>query len=196
VQAKRIRPPEPRIEPLSTEAKDLFLALGYTFVMQDIYIGKGKLAGKGVYAARNFKEGELVKQWNLKPITQEDFDALPKSEHMFVHTFNGKLFLFPEPSRYTNHSSNPTVRSDFEKQCDYAIRPIKKGEPITINANLEVQHELETFVVAHEKAEVTDFEWLSGGYRNAVVRYKPSNGHEKTLVLRRIRGNWRVLDEK
>ena len=81
--------------------------------MKDVYIGKGKLAGKGVYAARDFKKGELVKHWDLKPLTQAEFDTLPKSEHMFVHTFNGKLFLFPEPSRYTNHSANPTVRSDF-----------------------------------------------------------------------------------
>lgn len=162
----------------------------------DIVIGKGKLAGKGLYAGRDFEEGELVKKWNLKPLTQADFDSLPKSEHMFVHTFDGKLFLFPEPSRYTNHSANPTVRSSFEKQCDYAIKPIKKGEPITINSNLEVRHELETFVSVYEKAAITDFERLSGGYRNAVVRYKLPNDKKKTLRLKRINGNWRILSEK
>lgn len=164
--------------------------------MKDVYIGKGKLAGKGVYAARDFKKGELVKHWDLKPLTQAEFDTLPKSEHMFVHTFNGKLFLFPEPSRYTNHSANPTVRSDFERQCDYAIRDIKKGAPITINANLEVQYELETFVVSHEKAVVTDFKWLKGSYRNAVVSYGLSSGSQKTLTLKRISGNWRILKEQ
>src|SRR5690606_37230474 len=118
-------------------------------------------------------------------------------EHMFVHTFNGKLFLFPEPSRYTNHSANPTVRSDFDKQCDYAIRDIKKGEPITINATQEIQHELKTFAAAHEKVEITNFKWLKGGYRNAVVSYSlPKDSKKKTLVLKRIMGNWRVLEEK
>ena len=68
--------------------------------MQNVIIGKGKLAGKGLYAARDFKQGELVKSWNLKPLTQDEFDELPKSEHMFVHTFDGKLFLFPEPSSH------------------------------------------------------------------------------------------------
>ena len=164
--------------------------------MKDVYIGKGKLAGKGVYAARDFKEGELVKSWNLQPLTQAEFDALPKSEHMFVHTFNGKLFLFPEPSRYTNHSTNPTVHSDFEKQCDYALRPIKQGEPITINANLEVQYELETFVPVYEESTITDFEWLKGSYRNATVHYTLPNRKQKTLTLKRIRGNWRVVDEQ
>ncbi len=164
--------------------------------MKDVYIGKGKLAGKGVYAARDFKKGELIKYWDLKPLTQAEFNALPKSEHMFVHTFDGKLFLFPEPSRYTNHSANPTVRSDFDKQCDYAIRDIKKGEPITINANLEVRHELETFVATHEKAKIFDFKWLKGGYRNAEVRYTLPRGRLKTLKLRRISGNWRILNVK
>lgn len=164
--------------------------------MDDVLVGKGKLAGKGVYAARDFKKGELVKHWNLKQLTQAEFDALPKSEHDFVHTFDGKLYLFPEPSRYTNHSANPTVRSDFEKQCDYAIGPIKKGEAITINANLEVRHELETFVPVYEKSAISDFERLKGGYRNAVVRYSLPSGAKKTLTLKRIDGNWRVLSEK
>lgn len=164
--------------------------------MGDLYIGKGKLAGKGVHAARNFKKGELVSNWNLKPLTQADFNELPKSEHMFVHTFGGKLFLFPEPSRYTNHSANPTVESDFEKQCDYAICDIKKGEPITINANLEIQNELETFLAVHEKSEIRDFEWLKGSYRNAVVRYKTPNGEKKTLSMKRVRGNWHILDQR
>lgn len=167
----------------------------YDVCMADVYIGKGKLAGKGLYAARDFKKGELIKHWDLRPLTQAEFDALPKSEHMFVHTFKDKLYLFPEPSRYTNHSATPTVYSDFIKQCDYAIRPIKKGEPITINANLEVRYELETFIAARQKYKISGFEWLKGGYRNALVRYRLSNGQQKTLKLKRIDGNWQILNE-
>ena len=57
--------------------------------MKDVVIGKGKLAGKGVYAARDFKKGELVISYNLKSLTQGEFDLLPKSEQMFVHSFWG-----------------------------------------------------------------------------------------------------------
>lgn len=174
----------------------LLSCLGYDLVMKDVFIGKGKLAGKGLFAARDFREGELVKNWDLQAITQEEFDALPKSEHMFVHSFGGKLFLFPEPSRYTNHSANPTVRSDFKKQCDYAVRDIKKGEPITINATQEVRHELETFVETHEKVKITNFKWLKGGYRNATVSYSVPNAKEKMLTLKRIMGNWHIVEEK
>ena len=162
--------------------------------MDDVYIGKGKLAGKGVYAARDFREGELVKMYNLKPLTQADFDALPKSERMFVHSFWNQMYLFPEPSRYTNHSVKPNVRPDLDKMCDYAIRPIKKGEMITINATKEVQNELETFIEVYEKTKANDFVWLKGGYRNAVCRYAIDKV-KKTLTLKRLDGNWRIIDE-
>lgn len=165
--------------------------------MNDVFIGKGKLAGKGVYAVRDFKKGEIVKFYNLKPLTKTAFDNLPKNEHRFVHTFWGKMYLFPEPSRYTNHSLNPNTRSDLRKMCDIAIRPIKKGEMITTNATLEVNAELETFVEVYEKPKrVRDFERLKGGYRNATVSYFLSDKTKKKLVLKRTKGNWRIINER
>lgn len=133
----------------------------------NVYIGKGKLAGKGVYAARDFKECELVKEYNLRPLSQAQFDALPKSERMFVHSFWGKMYLFPEPSRYTNHSANPNTHSDLKKMCDYASRAIKKGEMITANATIKVRNELETFIESVEGVKPEKFKWLKGGYRNS-----------------------------
>jgi hypothetical protein len=161
--------------------------------MSDVIIGKGKLAGKGIYAARDFKEGELVKPYNLKPLTQAEFDALPRSEQMFTHSFWGQIYLFPEPSRYTNHSANPNTKSDLKKMCDYAIRPIKKGEMITTNATLEVRNEIETFVEVYEQAPLTKFKWLKGGYRNATVSYNVGN-KTKELTLKRD-GNWQIVHE-
>lgn len=162
--------------------------------MADVAIGEGKLAGKGVYAARDFQKGELVKSYNLKLLTQAEFDKLPRGEHMFVHSFGGKMYLFPEPSRYTNHSATPNTYADFQRMCDYAARSIKKGEMITTNATTEVHFELESFVKAHESASIANFTWLKGGYRNAEVRYE-LQGSTKKLVLKRIDGNWRIVDE-
>ncbi len=165
--------------------------------MDDVYIGKGKLAGKGVYAARDFEIGEVVKYYNLKPLTQSDFDNLPEKERMFVHTFWGKMYLFPEPSRFTNHSPNPNTQSDLKNMCDIAIRPIKKGEMITTNATAEVKKELETFVEAHENTkDIKNFKWVKGGYRNAHVTYELSGGTKKDLQMKRIDGNWRIATEE
>ncbi len=163
--------------------------------MDDVYIGKGKLAGKGVYAARDFKIGEVVKYYNLRLLTQSDFDHLPKTEQIFVHSFWGKMYLFPEPSRYTNHSAHPNTQSDLKRMCDIAIKPIKKGEMITTNATIEVQKELQTFLEDYEGTNIENFKWLKGGYRNAIVSYSMKNRYQKLLHLKRIAGNWRILKE-
>ena len=161
------------------------------FLINNVVIGKGKLAGKGVYANLDFKEGELVKLYNLKPLTQSEYDALPKNQRMFTHSFWGQIYLFPEPSRYTNHSPNPNTRSDLKKMCDYAIKPIKKGEMITTNATVEVHNEVETFLEVYEKNPINDFNWLKGGYSNAVVSYRVGN-KAYVITLKRA-GNWQIV---
>ncbi len=38
--------------------------------MKDIVVKKSKIIGKGVFAIRDFKKGEVVLKWNPKPITK------------------------------------------------------------------------------------------------------------------------------
>lgn len=102
--------------------------------MSDLVIGKGNLAGKGVYANREFKKGEVVTRYNLKPLTKEEYKNLPKSEKMFTHSHWGQIYLYLEPDRYVNHSDNPNTYQDLENKCDIAVRDIKKGEMITCDA--------------------------------------------------------------
>lgn len=102
--------------------------------MNDIIIGKGNLAGKGVYAGRDFKKGEVVIPYHLTSLTEEEFDRLPESEKMFTHTHWGIIKLYSEPERYVNHSENPNTYQDLVNKCDIALRDIKKGEEITGDA--------------------------------------------------------------
>jgi hypothetical protein len=102
--------------------------------MKDIIIGKGSLDGKGIYAGRDFKKGEVVIQYKLKALTDEEFRDLLKNERLFVHTHWGTKFLYSEPERYVNHSPNPNTLQDLTKKCDIAICDIKKGEMITTDA--------------------------------------------------------------
>lgn len=120
--------------------------------MVDVVVGKGKLAGKGVYAARDFREGELVVPYNLQELRQSEFDALPAGEWEWTHSFHGRIYLFREPERYVNHSDDPSTFPDLDRMGDYALRPIRTGEAITINDRIELQNELNTFFDAYEKA--------------------------------------------
>jgi len=102
--------------------------------MNNVIIGKGNLAGKGVYANRNFKKREVVIKYNLKRLTKEEYKNLPKEEKMFTHTHWGKIYLYLEPERYINHSSAPNTYQDLKRKADIALRDIKKGEMITTDA--------------------------------------------------------------
>ncbi len=102
--------------------------------MGDLIIGKGKLAGKGVYANRDFKKGEVVAKYNIKPITKEEYKKLPRSERRFTHTHWGQIYLYLEPDRYVNHSKTPNTYQDLKNKRDIASKDIKKGEMITCDA--------------------------------------------------------------
>ena len=102
--------------------------------MSDVIIGKGNLDGKGVYANRDFRKGQVVIKYHLNPLTENEFVNLPENEKMFTHLHWGTINLYSEPERYVNHSDNPNTYQDLMKQCDVALRDIKKGEKITGDA--------------------------------------------------------------
>lgn len=101
---------------------------------QNVIIGKGNLAGKGLYAARNIRQGEIVIPYHLEPLSQVEFEQLPTSEKMFTHAHWGQIYLYAVPERYVNHSFKGNVYQDLYQQCDIALRNIKKGEKITGDA--------------------------------------------------------------
>jgi SET domain-containing protein len=102
--------------------------------MNKVRIGTGNLAGKGVYAAKNFKKGETVIQYHLQSLTPQEFEALAPSEKKFVHTHREAIHLYSEPERYVNHSDDPNTYQDLENFRDVALRDIVKGEMITTDA--------------------------------------------------------------
>lgn len=106
--------------------------------MDDVVIKKSNIGqfpdGKGVFANRNFKKDEVVIQYHLKPLTEEEWENLPESEKEFTHIHWGQIYLYPEPERHVNHSDNPNTIQDLKEKQDIALRDIKKGEEITGNA--------------------------------------------------------------
>lgn len=99
--------------------------------MNNVFIDKGNLAGKGIYANRDFEKGEIVIKYKLKSISQKEYNKLPENEKDFIHIFKGQIFLYPEPERYVNHSDSPNTYQDHILKADIALRDIKKGELIT-----------------------------------------------------------------
>jgi len=107
--------------------------------MNNIIIGESEVGqfdnGKGVFAARVFKKGEIVIKYSLTPLTEKEFENLLDGEKTFTHEHNGKIYLYSIPERYVNHTSNPNTLPDLKNGCDIAIRDIKKGEEITTDSS-------------------------------------------------------------
>ena len=96
----------------------------------DIIVKKSKIEGKGVFANRNFKKGEIVIKWDTsKKINKKEFNKLSDKEKKYVALIEGKYIVNQSPTKFVNHSCNPNT--SVKKFCDVAIRDIKKGEEIT-----------------------------------------------------------------
>ena len=97
--------------------------------MNDIEVKKSKIIGKGVFALRDFKKGEVVLKWNPKSITKAEAENLPSAEKNYVLHRGRKFYIMQDPERFVNYScESNTFTKDFS---DIASRDIKKGEEIT-----------------------------------------------------------------
>ena len=103
----------------------------------DVYLGESEIGiGRGVFAARNFREGELV----LHAIGR----VLP-CQTMYSVQFDWKRHLEVEPpARYLNHSCDPNLgvgRCDKGGIDFVALRDINKGEEVAFDyAMTEYKH--------------------------------------------------------
>ena len=70
--------------------------------MDRVYIGKGKLSGKGVFSNLHFHKGDVVIKYELKRLTKNEFLELSKTEKNFVHNHRGRFYLYSSPERYVN----------------------------------------------------------------------------------------------
>lgn len=86
----------------------------------------------GVYALRDFKKGELVIQYNLQELTEEEFEALPREEKHFIHRRDGQIYYYPDPERHVNRYEKPNVEPNYERNGNVALRDIKAGEELSI----------------------------------------------------------------
>lgn len=99
----------------------------------NVYIGRSSIAGRGIFAAHNFKKGEYVaplvgtahyRNYEKPSEWKNESTWIPVAIHRWVN---------PEfPMRFINHSCDPTVGFKTPRRA-YALRNIKKGEEITVD---------------------------------------------------------------
>ncbi len=98
--------------------------------MKDVIVKKSKIDKEGVFAARDFKKGDMVLKWNPKVIKKSEADKLRASQKYYLYPAGkNKYFLMQPPEKFANHSCEPNTR--VKNRGDVAIKNIKKGEEIT-----------------------------------------------------------------
>ena len=97
--------------------------------MADIIIKRSKIHGKGVFAGRSFKKGEIIIRWDPIILSEDELKNLPNKDTTYLTTYNNKPALQKAPAKYVNHSCKPNTL--VRNYCDVASRDIKKGEEIT-----------------------------------------------------------------
>lgn len=111
---------------------------------QNVIVKKTANKGRGVFALRNFKKGEIVENCPVINITPKERKQLEKTIFAYYiypwrSTRSGSLAL-GYGSIY-NHSFTPNAdwKQNFKTNSMVyrALRDIKKGEEITINYNSE-----------------------------------------------------------
>lgn len=97
-----------------------------------VYVNKSNINGKGVFAQKKFKLGEVVLHWDINnTLSATEFKKLSEKEKGYVTFLGGKYIVMQEPEKFVNHSCSPnTTVKDF---CDVAIRNIGNDEEITGN---------------------------------------------------------------
>jgi len=101
----------------------------------DVIVKPSPIHGLGVFAARNFKAGEVIFDTSeLRVITDEHPLGEGEQEHHCDWLADGRQILLPEPGRYINHSCEPTTWKQYRnvvRRCATAFRDIRAGEEIT-----------------------------------------------------------------
>jgi hypothetical protein len=104
--------------------------------MPEVIVTHSKIHGLGVFAARDFAEGETVVVMDDSRIVDDEHPLRPELgeyKHHCDYLEGGKVILQKFPERHINSSCDPNVyarRAGGESRM-IARRAIKKGEEIT-----------------------------------------------------------------
>lgn len=94
-----------------------------------VVIRSSPIHGKGLFACRAIKAGEVVTQWAPLILSGAQIKTLSEIEKKYISRRGGKVMLNQEPERYMNHSCAPNTKVlNFR---DVALRDIAAGEEVT-----------------------------------------------------------------
>jgi uncharacterized protein len=102
----------------------------------NVIVKSSSIQGKGVFANRNFKKGDIVMKWDDSVVyTEKEAKKVPNCRKKYLVFYKGKYILAQAPEKFLNHSCEPNTKEG--KLCDIALRAIKKGEELTTDYSID-----------------------------------------------------------
>ncbi|HEX8738153.1 MAG TPA: SET domain-containing protein-lysine N-methyltransferase [Pyrinomonadaceae bacterium] len=104
--------------------------------MSDVIVAKSKIHGFGVFAARDFDEGEIVLPIDDSRVVDAEHPLNAEAGEYDYHCdylAGGKVVLMKSPERHINSNCNPNAFVKTIDKIRYVVarRQIKAGEEIT-----------------------------------------------------------------
>jgi SET domain-containing protein len=102
-------------------------------MIKEVEVEDTKGKGKGVFAKRNFKKGELIFRYKKgKIVARKDFGKLSEWESDHLDELDEDKFeVQPAPACFVNHSCDPNAIA--KGRSYFVLKSIKKGEEITVD---------------------------------------------------------------
>lgn len=101
-----------------------------------VYVGESKISGKGTFASRNIKVGDVINIITGTEYNEKQVDDLIKKEKLRIdddfQIDDDKFLVGPGIDYFTNHSCDPNAGIKNTNQV-VAVINIKKDEEITID---------------------------------------------------------------
>jgi SET domain-containing protein len=109
--------------------------------VEQIILGESEISGRGVFAVRDFKAGEVVEVCEVLIIPKKDIKWIDKTE-LYDHYYawsEGRAVLALGLGSMYNHSYNPNckyrVKLNLNKIEFKSLQAINKGQELLINYN-------------------------------------------------------------
>ena len=110
--------------------------------MYKVKLGKTKDRGRGVFALKSFKKGEMIEECPVIPLTAKESLICDQTIlEYYQYPWRGEKdgAIVAGYGMLYSHSYNPNTeyffRFNAKKMIYKALRPIKKGEEILVNYN-------------------------------------------------------------
>ena len=105
---------------------------------ENVSVTQSKTQGKGVFALRDFKKGDVVLQIDDSHVVEDEAKLTAEQHELELDYLADKTVIMQEPEKYINHSCDPNtyVKTKNGIREVLAMRDIKRSEEITYDYSI------------------------------------------------------------